>query len=156
MQYLFKGEPYDVHPRSELYLFNAARVQALEKARPLLEQGKWLLADRSFISTLAYQGHGRGLDLESARSLCQFAIQDMQPDLILLLDSPLEVTRQRIKHRGGTDRIESAGDDVHQRIHEGYRIEAERLGIPIIQASGTIEEVQQQIWNHVEPLVTRS
>ena len=156
VQQLFRGMPYDIHSRTELYLFNAARVQALERARPILEAGSWLLADRSFISTLAYQGHGRGLDLESVRTICQFAIQDMEPDLILLLDSPLEVTRQRIKHRGGTDRIESAGDEFHQRVHEGYRIEAERLGIPIIQASGTIEEVQKQIWAHVEPLVTRS
>jgi len=152
VQYLFKGEQYDIHPRTELYLFNAARVQALERARPILEAGSWLLADRSFISTLAYQGHGRGLDLESVRTICQFAIQDMRPDLILLLDSPLEVTRQRIEHRGGTDRIEAAGEEFHLHVHEGYRIEAERLGIPIIQASGTIEEVQEQIWTHVEPL----
>lgn len=154
VQHLFEGKKYDVHPRAELYLFNAARAQALENvARPLLETETWLLADRSFISTLAYQGHGRGLDLESVRTICQFAIQDLQPDLILLLDSPLELARQRVKHRGGTDRIESAGDDVHQRIHAGYRIEAERLGIPVIQASGTMEEVRQQIWSHVEPLV---
>ncbi len=156
VQHLFKGVPYEIHARTELFLFNAARVQALEKSRPWLEAGTWLLADRSFISTLAYQGHGRGLNLERVRTICEFAIQDMQPDLILLLDSPLEMTRQRIKRRGGTDRIESAGDEVHQRIHEGYRIEAERLGIPIIQASGTIEEVHQQIWSHVEPLVIRS
>lgn len=157
VQYLFKGEGYDLHDRTELYLFNAARVQALEfVAGPKLRDGINMLSDRSSLSTVVYQGHGRGLDLESVREICQFAIQDTHPDLILLLDSPLELTRQRVKHRGGTDRIESAGEDFHQRIHEGYRIEAERLGIPIIQASGTIEEVSEQIWAYVEPLTKRS
>lgn len=154
VQYLFQGEPYELDPHTELSLFNAARSQGLqETVRPHLEAGTWIIADRSYLSSLAYQGYGRGLDLDGARASCEFAIQDLRPDLLIVLTSPLEQTRQRIEHRGeASDRFESAGDDFQHRVHQGYRIEAERLGIPIIQASGTIEEVAKQIWSYVEPL----
>jgi dTMP kinase len=113
----------DVPARSEVLLVLAARAAHLElEVRPALQAGKIVVADRYELSTLAYQGYGRGLPVEQVRQLNAFATDGLRPDLTIVLDVQLAVgARRRAASRAGEDRIERAGDAFHQRVAEAYR-----------------------------------
>src|SRR5436189_2994552 len=83
-------------PETELLLMNAARAQLVrEVIRPALAAGQVVLCDRFYDSTIAYQGHGRQLDLARVKAIIDFAVEGTRPDLTLLLDIPLEVSEAR-------------------------------------------------------------
>jgi dTMP kinase len=106
---------------SEALLFTAARAQLVEEViRPRLERGELVLCDRFSDSTLAYQGYGRGLDLEALRRLQAQATGGLRPHLTLLLDLPVEAGLARIP-RGAKDRLDRETIAFHQRVHAGYR-----------------------------------
>jgi dTMP kinase len=113
----------DVPARSEVLLVLAARAAHLElEVRPALQAGKIVVADRYELSTLAYQGYGRGLQVEQVRQLNAFATDGLRPDITIVLDVQLAVgARRRAASRPGEDRIERAGDAFHQRVAEAYR-----------------------------------
>jgi dTMP kinase len=113
----------DVAPRAELLLMLAARAALVEEVvRPALAAGKVVVTDRFELSTLAYQGYGRGLPLPEVRTLNAFATGGLAPDVTFLLDVPLKVGTARREHaRRGADRIERAGAEFHARVAEGYR-----------------------------------
>ncbi|MFN4032564.1 MAG: dTMP kinase [Fimbriimonadales bacterium] len=109
---------------TELFLFLADRRQhTLERIRPALEQGVWVLCDRYADSTLVYQGYGRGLPLELVRQLNALATDGVQPDLTLLLDAPVETALARANE---PNRFEAETIEFHQRIRDGYLQEATR------------------------------
>jgi len=85
---------------------------------PALSAGRWVVGDRYAASTLAYQGHGRGMDLEELARLTHFAAGGLEPDLQILLDLPVEAARAR--STGTKDRIEHLGDDFFRRVRQGY------------------------------------
>lgn len=133
--------------RSELLLLYTARIQLVnEVIKPALEQGYWVIADRFELSTLAYQGGGRGLDQSMINHLSEFCLNGFKPDLILYLDITPEQGMHRAQLRGQFDRIEQQGIDFFHRIHETYikYLETHR-DIQIIDASLPIEQVQQSI-----------
>jgi dTMP kinase len=106
---------------TEALLFTAARAQLVgEVIRPRLQRGELVLCDRFSDSTIAYQGHGRGLDLEALRRLQAQATGGLQPDLTLLLDLPVETGLARIP-RGAKDRLDRETIAFHQRVHAGYQ-----------------------------------
>ena len=140
-------------PETELLLFNAARIQTLTIVKDKLDQGIDVVSDRNMLSTIAYQGYGRGLDLDLVREVCEIATAKVKPDLLLVLDAPAEVVNSRRDSRGTTDRFEAAGEDFHEKVREGYRKEAARLELPIIDASPDVQAVFDQIWQKVEPLI---
>jgi dTMP kinase len=144
---------YQPEPETEVLLFNAARVQTLAKVSQLLEEGSDVVSDRSHISSIVYQGHGHRMNLQKVRAICDFAIQKAKPDLILVLSAPAKVVNERRDTRGVTDRFEQMDEAFHERVRQGYLAEAERLGLPVIDASPTIEEITEQIWNQVKPLL---
>lgn len=144
------GTDYLLLPKTEMFLFNAARVQTLELIRQKLEHGIWVICGRNFLSTLAYQCYGRGLDLDAGRALCSYATEDLKPDLLLLLDAVAEETERRRAGRQQTDQFEAAGKDFHARVNDGYRQEALRADIPIVDAAGSREEVQERIWKIIQ------
>lgn len=108
-----------IGPLTELFLYEAARTQLVQEViRPALAAGKIVIADRFALSSLAYQGHGRGLSLELVEQLNEIATGGLQPDLTILLDIPPEEGLRR-KARGH-DRMEGAEIDFHRRVHQGY------------------------------------
>jgi dTMP kinase len=142
----------DLPAETELLLMLAARAAFVRQVvRPALARGEILVADRFSLSTLAYQGYGRGLDLEQVRRMDAFARAGQEPDLVLLLDLPTEegVRRQRAAGKGG-DRIERAGAEFHERVAAGYReLAASGRGgagsVRVVDARGTAGAVQERL-----------
>jgi len=114
----------DLHvtARTEALLYAAARAQLVEEAiEPLLLEGKWLLLDRFIDSSLAYQGGGRELGIDSVRAINEFAIRTATPDRTLLLMVDSGVGRDRSRSRSGTpDRLERERDDFFERTVLAY------------------------------------
>ncbi len=105
---------------SEALLFTAARAQLVEEViRPRLHRGELVLCDRYSDSTVAYQGYGRGIDLETMRRLQAEATGGLTPDLTLLLDLPVEAGLARIP-RNAKDRLDRETIAFHQRVYTGY------------------------------------
>lgn len=107
--------------RTEALLYAAARADHVEKTvRPALEAGKIVLCDRYVLSSLAYQGYGRGLAIEEVRALSRFATEDLTPDLTLFFAlDPEESVRRK---KGELDRMERSGRAFFRRVNEGYRV----------------------------------
>lgn len=147
----------DISPLTELMLFNASRAQLVtEVIQPALERGKVVISDRYADSTTAYQGYGRGLDLEMVKAVNNAATQGLTPNLTILLDIPAEegLARKRVKRQ---DRFEREGLAFHHRVREGYLKlagdEPERW--LVIDATQTKEEIAQIIWPGVRQLLAK-
>lgn len=110
-------------PTAELLLYLADRHQHVERVvRPALATGRVVLCDRFSDSTLAYQGYGRGLDLETVRTLDRVARTDLTPSLVIVLDCPPEVGLARAHARTGSrDRLEQEPLAFHERVRAGFR-----------------------------------
>ena len=106
-----------------------------------------VLCDRFNDSTLAYQGHGRGLDLEQVRTAIDFATGGLRPDVTVLLEVPRAVGEaRRAASRPGEDRIERAGTEFHARVAEAYRLLAEtEPGIVRVNGEGPVTAVAARI-----------
>jgi len=138
----------DVPPRSELLLILAARALFVDEVvRPHLEAQQIVVGDRYELSTLAYQGYGRGLPIEEVRSINSFATGGLRPDLTIILDIPLEVGVERREREGrSADRIERAGDEFHLRVIEAYRLLAEsEPAVEVVDGVGEPDEVHARI-----------
>lgn len=107
-----------MNPLTELLLIVGARHEHVEKViRPALEDGKWVLCSRYTLSSLAYQGWGRGLDRDLIRRLNQLATGGLEPDYVFLLDLPPAVAYERTRER---DRFEGEGLEFFTRVRVGY------------------------------------
>ncbi|HNR24459.1 MAG TPA: dTMP kinase [Candidatus Bipolaricaulis anaerobius] len=107
-----------MNPLTELLLIIGARHEHVEKViRPALGEGKWVLCSRYTLSSLAYQGWGRGLDLDLIRHLNQLATGGLEPDYVFLLDLPPGVAYERTRER---DRFEGEGLEFFTRVRVGY------------------------------------
>lgn len=133
--------------RSELLLLYTARIQLVEQViKPALNQGCWVVADRFELSSLAYQGGGRGLDQNMIHKLSDFCLNGFKPDLTLYLNITPEIGMQRAKLRGQFDRIEQQSIEFFYRVYETYTdyIKTDPNGV-IIDASRSVQEVQHEI-----------
>ncbi|HYY24820.1 MAG TPA: dTMP kinase [Candidatus Udaeobacter sp.] len=150
---------------TELFLYLADRAQHVQEIiRPAIEQGKIVLCDRHTDSTLAYQGYGRGVDLELLRQLNTIASQGIRADLTLLFDCPVEIGLSRTAQRqfraatagNREDRFEREKFEFHERVRAGFlelaRTEPERFCV--IDASRSVEEVFQQVRKIVDQKLT--
>jgi dTMP kinase len=109
--------------RAEALLMAAARAHHVATViRPALEGGRDVVTDRYSHSSLAYQGHGRGLDIDELRDLSTWATAGLWPDLVVLLDVPGEEAATR-RAQGGhaPDRMEAEAEEFHQRVVDGFR-----------------------------------
>jgi len=132
-----------IHRRAEMLLYMAARAQLVEEViRPALDQGRTVVSDRYLLANVVYQGYGGGLDVEELWRVGNTAVAGLMPDLVLLLDVPIEVAQQRIGRP--LDRMESQGAEFRRRVRNGFLTEAARRPdrILVVDASGTVEEVQ--------------
>jgi len=106
--------------RSETLIVAADRAQHIATVvRPALDAGRHVVSDRSVYSTLAYQGWGRGLDVDEVRRVNEWAINGLWPDLVVLLTAPADILDQRMRDRD-LDRFERAGDRFHERVRAGF------------------------------------
>lgn len=137
-----------MHLETEALLMFAARREHLDKViLPTLAQGTWVISDRFTDASFAYQGGGRGLDEQRLATLEQWVQQDFQPDLTLLFDVPLEVSRQRLAVSRTLDRFEQEKQDFFQRVREAYLKRAAQFPerIKVIDSSRTVPEIQAEL-----------
>lgn len=133
---------------AELLLFFASRsLHICNKIRPALEAGKWVICDRFTDASRAYQGSGRGLDMQRINLLADWVQDDLQPDLTLLLDAPAEVGMQRAVQRGATDRLESEQISFYERVRTGYLelADAHPERFVVVDAARALVQVQASI-----------
>lgn len=145
---LLHQDGMSIPAETELLLMLAARAAFVrEVVVPALDRGETVLADRFDLSTFAYQGHGRELELEAVRRMNEFATGGLRPDLYLVLDLPADEGAVRQAREGKTlDRIERAGAGFLERVREGYRTLAEDDGrAQLVNARGTPEEVHARL-----------
>lgn len=141
------GTDYSLGPEAELLLMLAARaVFVAEVVRPALAAGRVVLADRYELSTLAYQGGGRGLPLDRIREMNRLATGGLRPHFCMVLDVDPEEGRAR--RRGQTpDRIEGEDPGFHRRVAEAYRrLAAEEPDVALVNGRAEIEEVHAAVW----------
>lgn len=152
---LLADPQFEIDARTEVLLFNAARSGLMLKIQSTLARGIWCIADRSFLSTLAYQCYGRqdGLDISAVQKVCDFAIDACRPDQIVVLDAPAEELRKRRESLAMGDRIDQMDLSFFERVGAGYVAEAKRLDLPLINALESPEAVEAAIWEYVEPLI---
>jgi dTMP kinase len=146
-------------PLAELTLYAADRAQHIEEViKPALDQGKWVLCDRFFDATVAYQGAGRGLDMDLIKTLNELVTTGIRPDLTLLLDCPPEtgieraIKRISIIGQDGQDRFEREKMDFHRKVRAGYlEISLKEKRFSIIDATLPEDEVEEEIFKAVTP-----
>lgn len=133
---------------TELLLVFAARAQHVETLiKPALAEGKWVLCDRFIDATHAYQGGGRAMNQTTIDQLESLVLSDLQPDLTLLLDLPVEVGMSRARARAALDRFEQEEMSFFGRVRDRYleRAATSNGRIRIIDAEPSIPQVQAQI-----------
>lgn len=157
------GERPGLDPLSETLLFIAARAELVAAViAPALSRGEIVVCDRFADSTLAYQGFGRGIALDTIERLNEIATrpsgEGLRPDLTVLLDLPAAAGLARAGEGGGSDRFERETLDFHELVRAGYRTLAEREPERwlVIDASQPSEAVTDQIWRRLEPMLQPS
>ena len=150
------SQQHDISPLSELLLFNASRSQLVSKViKPALEVGEVVLCDRFSDSTIAYQGYGRGLDLNTVKAVNDLATQGLKPDLTIFLEVPSAQGLSR-KSANRRDRFEQEDIDFHHRVLKGYHklAVAEPSRWLVVDGTRSKEEVAHDIWGHINRLLS--
>lgn len=143
---LLDGTAGEVGERAEALLMAADRAQHVaEMILPALRAGGHVVCDRYLGSSVAYQGHGRGLDPGEVRDLSLWATEGLLPDLVVLLD--VDPLTARMRTGAPRDRIEAAGDGFHDRVRAGFldQAAADPGRWVVLDGSGTVEEVAAQV-----------
>lgn len=140
---------------TEAMLMFAARLEHIEQViKPSLHAGKWVISDRFSDASFAYQGGGRGLDWDKLSQLEQWVHSDLQPDLTLFFDVPVDVARKRLRSPDNTrlnnvslDRFEQEQADFFERVRAGYhkRIRQNPQRYAVIDGAQPLEKVKQQL-----------
>jgi dTMP kinase len=141
-------ENKEMNPRTEILLFQASRAQLVEQViKPHLKEGGVVLSDRYADSTLAYQGYGHQIDIESLRVLVTFATGGLKPDLTILLDVDVETGLRRKELKGEWNRLDAYDLEFHRRVHQGYiqLVQAEPERWEVIDASHSPKKVQDEL-----------
>ncbi|MCX7858117.1 MAG: dTMP kinase [Deltaproteobacteria bacterium] len=151
-------EEINISPQAELFLIMAQRAQHVEEViLPALSQGKFVICDRFIDATVAYQGYGRGLDLELIRYLNGIVTRNVTPHLTILLDCDIETG---LKRKGGIrgglkDRFEKEQRDFHERVRKGYlEIAAcEKGRVRVIDGNREKNLVREEVIRSIEEIL---
>ena len=144
---LHDNDVTDLADRAEALIAAADRAQHLSRVvRPALDAGRSVVSDRSVYSTLAYQGHGRGLDVDELRRINDWAVEGLWPTHVVLLDAAPDELAARL-HGRDLDRFERAGAEFHERVVSGYRAmaAAEPQRWRVIDATGDPDTVAARV-----------
>lgn len=144
-----------VSNRCESFLFLADRAQNVDViVKPAVKQGKIVLCDRHTDSSVAYQGYGRGLDIEEINALNNLATGNLKPDLTFVFDVDVETSMKRVGSE--KDRMESAGAEFFNKVRNGYleiaKQEPDR--VKVIDSTRTIEDVFSDMVKFVNVLLS--
>ena len=136
----------EVSSQAEAFLFLADRAQHIDViVNPAVESGKIVLCDRHTDSTVAYQGYGRGLDIDRIKMLNNLATGDRRPDLTIVFDIDVETSMARVGAE--KDRMESAGTEFFNRVRNGYlkiaELEPER--VKVLNATKSVEDIHKEV-----------
>lgn len=145
---LLKNESINISGQTELLLMFASRMQHINDViKPALKLNKWVICDRFTDASYAYQGYGRQLNLSFISSLENLVHSDLQPDLTLILDVPVNIAMGRVYNRGNLDRFEQEDVAFFNRVRAGYK-EIAKNNIDRcreIDASKDLAEVQAEV-----------
>lgn len=135
----------ELSSRAEVLLYSASRAQLTDEViLPAIKKGTWVLTDRFVDATFAYQGFGRGFDLDRLRAIQEWTTKGLWPDRTVLLDCDIEVALGRIGGRnGGKDRIEQENRAFHAKVREGYLelVKMEPKRFLVLNAEQPLEDV---------------
>lgn len=144
-------------PKTELFLYLAARAQLLEEIIfPALQEGKVIICDRFSDSTLAYQGGGRNLGLERVSQINKYATNKLRPHLTILIDIPVSISKERIK-KEEKDRLEKENEEFYEKIRKTYLLLAKRAPkrIKIFKGDKSIEDLHLEIRTEIIKFLTK-
>jgi thymidylate kinase len=144
---LIEDKRYPMSTQTEVLLYNAARSRSLESIRADIESGVTCIVDHSYLATLVSEYYGRGNipDYAVATEIIQFAVGGLQPDLLLVLDAPVSVVKDRLP----ADRISKLDESYLERVRAGYLWEAKQRNLPVAYATETIDIIFKQVWAQV-------
>jgi dTMP kinase len=137
-----------MHAETEAMLMFASRREHVEQViRPALQRGTWVISDRFSDASFAYQGGGRGVPVAKLEQLEQWTHGDLQPDLTLLFDIPIEVARARLSNNASLDKFEREQGEFFDKVRQAYlaRVSKTPDRYAVIRAEKSLEEVQQQL-----------
>lgn len=143
------------HPSTELLLYEASRSELVTKViLPGLAEQKWVICDRFFPSTVAFQGYARNLDLEVIDQLNEFATSGLSPDLIVWVNTPVDVCQERLMNRDSAElnRLDREALEFHQKVQKGYAaMKKSNKGGAWLELDGTKspEELLRELVGHV-------
>lgn len=157
---LLDKENDEMHIESELLLFSASRAQLVrEKIIPLLEKGYFVISDRFHDSSIAYQGYGRGINLEAVKAIQEFAIGNAVPFLTFFIDLPLSDIDVRRSKFGvnNLDRIELSQSNFYSKVREGYlELSNSQERIITIDGRDSIEKIHSEIFRVVQERIEKN
>jgi dTMP kinase len=141
--------------RAEALLYMTDRAEHVQKVvEPALADGFHVISDRWAYSSFVYQGYGRGLDVGELRHIADWAMSGLWPDIVILLDIPLDVGAERRIERGAEeDHYELAGAELQRRVVGGYRdlAAADPDRWTIVDGTGDVDDVAARVWEVIEP-----
>ncbi len=156
-QILLDKEHTAMLPITELLLYSASRYQlTMNSIIPALEKSQVVICDRFYDSTTAYQGYGRGIDLNLIKQLNRAATASLIPDLTFILDIDLDV-RQRRLGKKVLDRLEQETIEFHKRVRDGFMqmAHAEPERIILIDGNRSTDDIASEIWSHFKLLIKK-
>ncbi len=161
---LLTGTTGSITPQTELFLYCADRAHHIQsQIRPALKDGKFVICDRFTDATVAYQGWGRGLDIEQVKSICTLAGGGLVPDMTIMLDiDPADALSRAVSRNkenlSTEDRFEKEALDFHRRVRQGYLAQAdvEPHRFCVISAKGLEQEIHQRVVEAVEAYMQAS
>lgn len=133
---------------TEAMLMFAARLEHIEQViKPALQSGKWVVSDRFSDASFAYQGGGRKMDWGRLKQLEEWVHPDLQPDLTLFFDVPVEVARKRLANNATLDRFEQEQSDFFERVRAGYhrRVNENPQRYAVIDGAQPLDKVKLQL-----------
>lgn len=148
----------EMHERTEALLYAAARSQHFyEKVLPALENGQHVLCDRFIDSSLAYQGHARGIGIDDVLAINEFAIGKRMPDVTIFFDITPEKGLARIQATRADEinRLDVEGLAFHKKVYEGYEIVMNRYPerFKVVNADQALEQVIEEVWMILNPIL---
>ncbi|MEF8798627.1 MAG: dTMP kinase, partial [Candidatus Bipolaricaulota bacterium] len=143
-----------IDPLSELLLYEVSRAQLIrEKIIPELNRGSIVISDRFAISSVAYQGYGRGIPIERVKKLNEIAVAGVEPDITFFLDIDLEEREKRTLERK-PDRIEKEELEFYRRVKQGYLEEMKSASkAVVIDGSSSKEEIASEVISKIDELI---
>jgi dTMP kinase len=137
-----------MHAETEAMLMFAARREHIAQViKPALQRGTWVISDRFTDASFAYQGGGRGVPVEKLEQLERWVQEDLQPDLTLLFDIPVEVARQRLSNNVMLDKFEQEKSNFFEKVRNAYLARSQKnpARFVIIRAEKTPDEVKASL-----------